>query len=110
MKILLVEDDKQAASYLVKGLRESGLTVDHASDGQRGLYLASVSKLKYLPQRYSDASPAEFYAKLSVSVIHWKKCYGLSNVFAACLLSFTELHEWQVWSSEFTKSSGRSGS
>ncbi|MGZ8944208.1 MAG: winged helix-turn-helix domain-containing protein [Methylococcaceae bacterium] len=40
MKILLVEDDKQAASYLVKGLRESGHIVDHAADGEQGLHLA----------------------------------------------------------------------
>lgn len=40
MKILLIEDDKQAASYLVKGLRESGHTVDHAADGEQGLHLA----------------------------------------------------------------------
>lgn len=40
MKILLVEDDEQAASYLVKGFRESGHTVDHAADGEQGLHLA----------------------------------------------------------------------
>jgi two-component system OmpR family response regulator len=40
MKILLIEDDKQATSYLVKGLRESGHTVDHAADGEQGLHLA----------------------------------------------------------------------
>lgn len=40
MKILLVEDDEQAASYLVRGLRETGHTVDHAADGEQGLHLA----------------------------------------------------------------------
>jgi len=29
-KILVVEDDRETASYLVKGLSESGYTVDHA--------------------------------------------------------------------------------
>jgi len=33
MRILLVEDDIEAATYLVKGLTESGHDVDHAADG-----------------------------------------------------------------------------
>ncbi|HZU88468.1 MAG TPA: winged helix-turn-helix domain-containing protein [Stellaceae bacterium] len=41
MKILVVEDDRETASYLVKGLSESGYTVDRAEDGRDGLYLAS---------------------------------------------------------------------
>ena len=41
MRILLVEDDTEAAGYLVKGLTESGHTVEHAADGERGLHLAS---------------------------------------------------------------------
>ena len=40
MKILLVEDDKEAAEYLVKGLKEQGHTVDHAEAGKDGLFLA----------------------------------------------------------------------
>ena len=40
MRILLVEDDKDAATYLVKGLTESGHTVEHAADGDTGLQLA----------------------------------------------------------------------
>lgn len=41
MRILLVEDDTEAATYLVKGLGESGHTVDHAADGDAGLKLAT---------------------------------------------------------------------
>jgi two-component system OmpR family response regulator len=41
MKILVVEDDRETASYLVKGLCESGYAVDRAGDGRDGLYLAS---------------------------------------------------------------------
>jgi two-component system OmpR family response regulator len=41
MKILIVEDDRETASYLLKGLCESGYTVDRAGDGRDGLYLAS---------------------------------------------------------------------
>jgi two-component system OmpR family response regulator len=40
MKILVVEDDAEAASYLIKGLRESGHGVDHAADGNTGLEMA----------------------------------------------------------------------
>jgi two-component system, OmpR family, response regulator len=40
MKVLVIEDDRQAAAYLAKGLRESGHAVDMAHDGKEGLYLA----------------------------------------------------------------------
>ena len=42
MKILVVEDDRETASYLAKGLNESGYTVDCATDGREGLFLAST--------------------------------------------------------------------
>ncbi|WP_243438551.1 response regulator transcription factor [Fundidesulfovibrio soli] len=42
MRVLLVEDDPQAASYLVKGLKEQGLTVDHVADGREGLIRATA--------------------------------------------------------------------
>ncbi|MBI4961190.1 MAG: response regulator transcription factor [Desulfovibrio sp.] len=41
MRILLVEDDPQAASYLVKGLKEQGVAVDHVVDGREGLFRAT---------------------------------------------------------------------
>lgn len=40
MHILLIEDDGEAATYLVKGLQECGYTVDRAADGEAGLHLA----------------------------------------------------------------------
>lgn len=40
MRILLVEDDTEAAGYLVKGLSEGGHAVEHAADGEQGLSLA----------------------------------------------------------------------
>jgi two-component system OmpR family response regulator len=42
--ILLIEDDTEAARVLVKGLRESGYTVDHAADGREGLSRALGGK------------------------------------------------------------------
>ena len=41
MRVLLIEDDREAARYLTKGLAESGHVVDHAADGPRGLMLAT---------------------------------------------------------------------
>src|SRR5690606_4245579 len=40
MRILVIEDDPDAARYLVKGLNENGHTVDHAANGKDGLFLA----------------------------------------------------------------------
>jgi two-component system, OmpR family, response regulator len=39
--VLLIEDDTEAARFLVKGLRESGYTVEHAADGREGLNRAT---------------------------------------------------------------------
>lgn len=40
MKLLLVEDETETISYIIRGLREHGHTVDHAADGYAGLGLA----------------------------------------------------------------------
>lgn len=40
MRILVVEDDKKIASFLVKGLAEAGFAVDLAGDGEEALHLA----------------------------------------------------------------------
>jgi two-component system OmpR family response regulator len=40
MRILVVEDDRTIAGFLVKGLQEAGYAVDHAADGNEGLVLA----------------------------------------------------------------------
>ncbi len=42
MRILVLEDDCEAAAYLVKGLKESGHVSDHASDGDEGLEMVGV--------------------------------------------------------------------
>jgi two-component system OmpR family response regulator len=41
MRILVIEDDTEAAGYMVKGLGESGHVADHAADGEDGLAMAS---------------------------------------------------------------------
>jgi len=40
MRILVIEDDAEAASYIAKGLSEAGYTVDVAADGKEGLLRA----------------------------------------------------------------------
>lgn len=40
MRILVIEDDRQAAEFMVKGLTEAGHTVDHSADGDDGLAMA----------------------------------------------------------------------
>jgi two-component system OmpR family response regulator len=37
VQVLLIEDDTEAARFLVKGLRDSGYGVEHAADGRDGL-------------------------------------------------------------------------
>src|SRR5262245_6165994 len=44
MRLLLIEDDLQAAEYLVKGLRENGYDVDHSPDGRDGLVKATQQR------------------------------------------------------------------
>ena len=48
MHILLIEDDDTTASYLIKGLKESGYVVDRAQDGIEGLYMAEDAKFDAL--------------------------------------------------------------
>jgi two-component system OmpR family response regulator len=40
MKLLIIEDDAEAAAYLVKAFREAGHLADHAADGLEGYALA----------------------------------------------------------------------
>ena len=40
MRILVIEDDKKIASFIVKGLKQNGFAVDHAAGGDDGLALA----------------------------------------------------------------------
>src|SRR5271170_4747379 len=44
MKLLLIEDDKESAKYLMKGLREQGHVVDHCTSGKEGLFMAASEK------------------------------------------------------------------
>ncbi len=42
MRLLLIEDDTEAAAFLRKGLEEAGFVVDHAATGPDGLHLATT--------------------------------------------------------------------
>jgi len=48
MKILLIEDDKDTADYIHRGLKEEGHTVDVVGDGKTGLLLASTEQYDVL--------------------------------------------------------------
>ena len=40
MRLLIIEDDRESADYLVKAFREVGYVADLAGDGEEGLALA----------------------------------------------------------------------
>jgi two-component system OmpR family response regulator len=41
MRAVIIEDDERIAEFVARGLREAGFAVDHASDGNAGLNLAT---------------------------------------------------------------------
>ena len=42
MRILVIEDDKDVASFIRNGLTQAGYNVDHADNGKDGLFLATT--------------------------------------------------------------------
>ena len=48
MRILLIEDDKLHAQFIVNGLKQSGHNVDHADNGLDGLFLATEESFDVL--------------------------------------------------------------
>ncbi len=42
MRIVLIEDDPQVASYITKGMEEAGHTIDTADNGKDGLFLVTT--------------------------------------------------------------------
>jgi len=44
MNILLVEDDERTASFIIKGLKQAGFSVNHSSNGEDGLHFARTEK------------------------------------------------------------------
>ena len=40
MKILLIEDDKVIADFIIKGMKEAGYVIEHESNGRHGLHAA----------------------------------------------------------------------
>jgi len=42
MRVLVIEDDSEAAAFLARGLRSAGHSVDHALDGAQGLSMANA--------------------------------------------------------------------
>jgi two-component system OmpR family response regulator len=48
MRVLIIEDDPKVAAYVQKGLKEAGHSVDHAGDGEEGLFLAGTERYDVL--------------------------------------------------------------
>ena len=44
MRLLIIEDDRESADYLVKAFREVGYVADLAGDGDEGLSMAESGK------------------------------------------------------------------
>ena len=42
MKILLIEDDRRTADFIIKGLKQAGFSVEHANNGVKGLFMATT--------------------------------------------------------------------
>lgn len=79
MRILIIEDDPKVAAYVQKGLKEAGHSVDHASDGEDGLYLAGA-------ERYDALVVDRMLPKLDgLSLI--KTLRGSGNLVPALILS-----------------------
>jgi len=48
MRVLIIEDDRDAADYLAKAFREVGHVADHAADGEDGLAMAQAGQYDVL--------------------------------------------------------------
>jgi len=48
LRILVIEDDKSHAQFIVEGLKQAGHNVDHAEEGMTGLFLATEEKYDVL--------------------------------------------------------------
>ena len=48
MRILIIEDDLDTASYIKRGVGEAGHLADHAADGRDGLLLATTEQYDVL--------------------------------------------------------------
>ncbi len=48
MRLLIIEDDRDAADYLVRAFRETGHVADHAADGEEGFAMALDGKYDVL--------------------------------------------------------------
>ncbi len=44
MRLLIIEDDREVAAFIRKGLNQAGWNVDHADNGKDGLFLATTER------------------------------------------------------------------
>ena len=48
MRILVIEDDPNVSTYITKGMKEAGHTIDNTDNGKDGLFLATTEKYDVL--------------------------------------------------------------
>ena len=68
MRILVVEDDKDVAGFVVRGLKEAGHVVEHADNGRDGLFMAASETFDAIDSR-PHAAGRHRRAEAS-----WKRC------------------------------------
>jgi len=62
MRLLIIEDDRESADYLVKAFREVGHVAELASDGEEGLSMEYAPlRRKVLRAAGSPSSAARFF-------------------------------------------------
>ena len=76
MRLLIIEDDRDAADYLVKAFREVGHVADHAADGEEGLALALDGELRRADRRShaAEARRAALIARVARANQSTRRC------------------------------------
>ena len=86
MKLLVVEDDRETAAYLVKGLGESGYVVDAVADGESALgdVIADAQQNRVYVQRFRCAPGALPCPEMPLAIVSLDEWLASrpSNAFA----------------------------
>ena len=79
MRILVVEDDKDVAGFVVRGLREAGHVVEHKDNGRDGLFMAASETFDVgvdlgspVSLDYFDRAPFRFDGEIEKMIVELK--------------------------------------
>ena len=81
MRILVVEDDKDVAGFVVRGLKEAGHVVEHADNGRDGLFLAASESFD---ADHPGPHAARRHRRAAAS---WRRCAAQKNHVPVLILS-----------------------